>query len=185
MGRLDDKVAIVTGAARGTGAAIARSYVEEGAKVTITDILDERGQALADELGKSATYRHLDVTNEGEWEAVVAELVRREGRLDVLVNNAAILHLATIDATTVEAWERVMRVNALGPFLGTRTCLPHMRKAGGGSIVNVGSIDSVTGTSLTAPYTASKFAIRGLTKVTALENRKWDIRCNVLCPAAG
>ena len=185
MGRLDGKITIVTGSSRGTGAAIARHFVAEGAQVTMVDVLDDRGQALADELGKSAMYRHLDVTSEGEWEAVVAEVWEREGRFDVLVNNAAVLHLATIDATTVEAFERIMRVNVLGPFLGTRTVLPYMRKSGGGSIVNVGSIDSVTGTSLTAPYTASKFAVRGLTKVTALENGKWNIRCNVLCPAAG
>lgn len=185
MGRLEGKITIVTGSSRGTGAEIARHFVNEGAQVTLADVLDDRGQALADELGKSAIYRHLDVTNEGEWEAVVAEIWEREGRFDVLVNNAAVLHLATIDATSVEAFERVMRVNALGPFLGTRTVLPYMRKTGGGSIVNVGSIDSVTGTSLTAPYTASKFAVRGLTKVTALENSKWNIRCNVLCPAAG
>jgi 3alpha(or 20beta)-hydroxysteroid dehydrogenase len=185
VGRLDGKVAIVTGAARGTGAEIARLFDAEGARTTLVDVLDDRGSALAADLSDRAVYRHLDVTEEGEWRAVVDEVYAREGSVDVLVNNAAVLHLATIDMTTVEAWEQVMRVNALGPFLGVRTVLPVMRAGGGGSIVNIGSIDSVTGTSLTAPYTASKFALRGLTKVIALENRRFGIRANVVCPAAG
>ncbi|HEY7107377.1 MAG TPA: SDR family NAD(P)-dependent oxidoreductase [Acidimicrobiia bacterium] len=185
MGRLDGKVAIVTGAARGTGAEIARLFDAEGARTTLVDVLDDRGAALAEELGDGAVYHHLDVTDEDGWRAVVDQTCARHGPVDVLVNNAAVLHLATIDMTTVDAWERVMRVNALGPFLGVRTVLPIMRANGGGSIVNIGSIDSVTGTSLTAPYTASKFALRGLTKVIALENRRFDIRANVICPAAG
>jgi 3alpha(or 20beta)-hydroxysteroid dehydrogenase len=185
MGRLDGKITIVTGSARGTGAEIARLFVREGAVVTLADVLDDRGQAMADELGGGSCFAHLDVTSEDEWEALVAGIRQRHGKLDVLVNNAAVLHLATIDATSVAAFERVMRVNAMGPFLGTRACLQLMRDSGGGSIVNVGSIDSVQGTSLTAAYTASKFAVRGLTKVTALENKRWNIRANCLCPAAG
>jgi 3alpha(or 20beta)-hydroxysteroid dehydrogenase len=185
MGRLDGKVAIITGAARGTGAEIARQFDAEGARTTLVDVLDERGEALAAELSDRACYRHLDVTSESDWQTVVDEIRAREGRIDVLVNNAAVLHLATIDMTTVEAWERVMRVNCLGPFLGVRTVLPLMRAGGGGSIVNIGSIDSVTGTSLTAPYTTSKFGIRGFTKVIALENKRFKIRANVVCPAAG
>jgi 3alpha(or 20beta)-hydroxysteroid dehydrogenase len=183
MGRLDDKVAIVTGAARGTGAAVARAFVAEGARTTLVDILDDRGAATAAELG--AEYRHLDVSSDGDWRSVVADVRAREGRVDVLVNNAAVLHLATIDLTTEEAFERVWRVNALGPFLGTRATLPVMRAGGGGSIVNLGSIDSVTGTSLTSAYTMSKFALRGLTKVTALENSRFGVRANIVCPAAG
>ena len=179
MNRLAGKVALVTGAARGTGAEIARLFVEEGAAVTIADVLDDRGQATADELG--ATYRHLDVTSEDDWTSAVGAL---DG-LDVLVNNAAVLHLATIDLTTAEAFERILRVNVLGPFLGTKACLPLLRASGRGSIVNVGSIDSVHGTALTSAYTSSKFALRGLTKVTALENARWSVRANVVCPAAG
>ena len=175
--RLAGKVAIVTGAARGTGEAIAELFVAEGATVTIVDVLDERGQATAERLG--ATYRHLDVTSEADWAAAVPD------RLDVLVNNAAVLHLATIDLTTAEEFERLLRVNVLGAFLGTKACLPKLRASGRGSIVNVGSIDSVTGTSLTAAYTATKFALRGLTKVTALENHRFGVRANILCPAAG
>jgi 3alpha(or 20beta)-hydroxysteroid dehydrogenase len=185
VGRLDGKVAIVTGASRGTGAEIARLFDAEGARTTLVDVLDDRGQVLADELSDRAEYQHLDVTSERDWARVVDGIRDREGRVDVLVNNAAILHLATIDMTTVEAWERVMRVNCLGPFLGVRAVLPVMRANGGGSIVNIGSIDSVTGTSLTAPYTTSKFGLRGFTKVIALENRKFNIRANIVCPAAG
>jgi 3alpha(or 20beta)-hydroxysteroid dehydrogenase len=185
MGRLDGKVAIVTGAARGTGAEIARAFDAEGAHSILVDVLDERGAGVADELSERATYRHLDVTSEDEWHDAVAEARERHGRVDVLVNNAAVLHLATIDMTTIEAWERVLRVNCLGPFLGARAVLPSMRAAGGGSIVNVGSIDSLTGTSLTAAYTTSKFGLRGFTKVIALENARFGVRANIVCPAAG
>jgi 3alpha(or 20beta)-hydroxysteroid dehydrogenase len=185
MRHLDGKIALVTGAARGTGAEIARRYVEEGAQVVLADLLDERARAVAVELGASARFTHLDVTDEAAWHSVVVVVERREGGLDILVNNAGVLHLATIDSTTVAAFDRVMRVNCIGAFLGIRTCLPLMRSAGAGSIVNIGSIDSVTGTPGTAAYTASKFAIRGLTKVTALENGKHGIRANCICPAAG
>src|SRR5262249_46516889 len=110
----------------------------------------------------------------------------REGVLHVLVNNAAVLHLATIDATSLDAFDRLMRVNVGGTFLGTRTCLPLLRRTpGGASIVNIGSIDSVIGTSLTGAYSASKFAVRGFTKVTALENKRFGVRANCICPEAG
>jgi len=185
-GRLEQKVALITGAARGTGAAIARRFVEEGARVVIVDVLDDRGAALAAELGDAATYRHLDVTDDAGWTATVDGLrAAAPGRLDVLVNNAAVLHLATIDLTTAEEFERLVRVNLLGPFLGTKACLPLLRASGAGSIVNVGSIDSVRATALTAAYTATKFGLLGLTKVTALENRRFGVRANCLCPAAG
>jgi 3alpha(or 20beta)-hydroxysteroid dehydrogenase len=174
-GRLDGRTALVTGAARGTGAEIARLFADEGARVIATDVLDERGEDLGLE------YRHLDVTSEDDWQRVVGEL----DALDVLVNNAAVLHLTSIDNTTLEIFERVLRVNAIGPFLGTRTCLPLLRRSGHGSIVNIGSIDSVTGVPATVAYTSSKFALRGLTKVTALENGKYGVRCNIVCPAAG
>ncbi len=179
MGRLDGKVALVTGAARGTGAEIASTFASEGARVVVTDVLDDRGHATADEIG--AKFVHLDVTSEADWSTTVATL----DRLDILVNNAAVLHLTSIDNTTVEIFEKVMSVNCLGPFIGTRSCLPLMRSGGGGSIVNIGSIDSVAGVPATVAYTSSKFALRGLTKVTALENGKYGIRCNIVCPAAG
>lgn len=185
--RLNGRTALVTGAARGTGRAIARLFAEEGARVVLADVLDERGQKTTAEIaetGGDSRFLHLDVTNEDEWAAVVSELSADSG-LDVLVNNAAVLHLATIDLTTRDAFERVLRVNVLGPFLGTRACLPLLREAESGSIVNIGSIDSVAGVSLTAAYTSSKFALRGLTKVTALENKQWNVRANIVCPAAG
>jgi 3alpha(or 20beta)-hydroxysteroid dehydrogenase len=174
-GRLDGRTALVTGAARGTGAEIARLFAEEGAHVVATDVLDDVGAGLGLE------YRHLDVTSERDWQRVVGEL----DALDVLVNNAAVLHLTSIDNTTLEIFERVLRVNAIGPFIGTRTCLPLLRRPEHGSIVNIGSIDSVAGVPATVAYTSSKFALRGLTKVTALENGKYGVRCNIVCPAAG
>lgn len=185
MDRLAGKIALVTGAARGTGAAIARRFVAEGARVVIVDVLDERGAAAAAELGHGARFVHLDVTDEEAWSRVADGITSTEGGLDVLVNNAAVLHLATIDATATDAFERVMRVNVLGPFLGIRTCLPLLRASGAGAIVNVGSIDSVQGASLTGAYTASKFALRGLTKVVALENKKRGVRANIVCPMVG
>ena len=185
MHRLDGKVALVTGAARGTGAVIARRFVSEGARIVIVDVLDERGQAVATELGAAARFMHLDVTDETGWARVVDDVGATEGVLHVLVNNAAVLHLATIDATATDAFERVMRVNVLGPFLGIRTCLPLLRASGCGVVVNVGSIDSVEGSSLTGAYAASKFALRGLTKVVALENKKRGVRANIVCPMVG
>ena len=121
MHRLDGKIALVTGAARGTGAAIARRFVAEGARVVLADVLDEPGRAVAAELGDAARFVHLDVTDEDAWSRVVDDIAATEGALHVLVNNAAVLHLATIDATATDAFERVMRVNVLGPFLGIRT----------------------------------------------------------------
>ena len=185
MGRLDGKVALVTGAARGTGAEVARLFVEEGARVVIADVRDDLGEAHAAALGDAARYLHLDVTSEADWERVVDDITADEGRLDVLVNNAAVLLLATIDRTEASEFDRIMRVNCFGAFLGTRTCLPLLRANGNGSIVNLGSIDSVFGTALTAAYTASKFAMRGLTKVTAIENGRFGVRCNIVCPEAG
>jgi 3alpha(or 20beta)-hydroxysteroid dehydrogenase len=183
-GRLAGKVAIVTGAARGTGAAIARQFVAEGARAVIADVLDDRGAAVASELGDAARYHHLDVTDAEHWDAALADVASRDGHLDVLVNNAAVLHLATIDRTTADAFERIMRVNCFGAFLGTQRCLPMLRETRG-AIVNIGSIDSVQGTALTSAYTASKFALRGLTKVTAIENARFGVRANIVCPAAG
>ena len=183
-GRLAGKVAIVTGAARGTGAEIAREFVAEGATVVVADVLDERGAATAAELGSAARYHHLDVTDADGWDGLLSEIATRDGHLDVLVNNAAVLHLATIDRTTPEAFDRIMRVNCFGAFLATQRCLPMLRESRG-SIVNIGSIDSVQGTALTSAYTASKFALRGLTKVTAIENGRFGVRANIVCPAAG
>jgi 3alpha(or 20beta)-hydroxysteroid dehydrogenase len=182
LGRLDGKVAIVTGAARGQGAAEARLFVEEGATVVLTDLLDDLGCPAADELGERALYVHHDVGNEGDWDRVVAMTVERFGRLDVLVNNAAILHLAALEDTSTADFERVLRVNLVGPFLGMRACIPAMRESGGGSIVNVSSVDGIVGMNGVAAYCSSKFGVRGLTRVGALELGKYGIRVNTLHP---
>lgn len=187
--RLQDKVALVTGAARGTGAAIARHFVAAGARVVLADVRDELGEAMAKEVGPTARYRRLDVTSEADWSDALESIRDQEGGLDVLVNNAAILLLRTIDETSSEDFERILRVNSLGPFLGTRAALPMLRAAasrtGDAAIVNVGSIDSLSGTPTTAAYSSSKFALAGLTRVTALENGKFGVRANCLCPRGG
>jgi 3alpha(or 20beta)-hydroxysteroid dehydrogenase len=184
MGRLDGKVAIVTGAARGTGAVTARRLVAEGARVVLGDVLDERGEAVARELGAAACYRRLDVTREQDWGAAV-EAAERFGPLNVLVNNAAILHLAPIQETTAETYLRVVTVNELGTFLGVRAAIEPMRAAGGGSIVNIASIDGWFVAPGTVAYAASKFGVRGITKVAALELGPLGIRVNAVNPAAG
>jgi 3alpha(or 20beta)-hydroxysteroid dehydrogenase len=184
MGRLDGRVTIVTGGARGTGESIVRRFVAEGALVLVVDVLEDRGREVTAALGPSAAFAPGDVTSEADWTSIVDEVRTRWGRLDVLVNNAAILHLCPIDQTDVADFERVLRVNTVGPFLGIKACLPLLRERGG-SIVNVGSTDSISGVPTTAAYTASKFALRGLTKVVALEEGKHGIRCNIVCPGGG
>jgi 3alpha(or 20beta)-hydroxysteroid dehydrogenase len=185
MGRLDGRVAIVTGGARGTGEAIVRRFVTEGAKVLVVDVLEGRGETVAAEHGADARFCRADVTSEADWEIAVQAALDSWGGIDVLVNNAAILHLCPVDRTDVVDFERVLRVNVVGPFLGIKACLPALRERGGGSIVNVGSTDSISAVPTTGAYTSSKFALRGLTKVVALEEGKHGIRCNIVCPGGG
>jgi 3alpha(or 20beta)-hydroxysteroid dehydrogenase len=181
-GRLAGKVALVTGAAQGQGAAAARAFVAEGAKVVIADIVDDAGKALADELGESAYYRHLDVTSEADWESAVAEAAETFGHVDVLVNNAGILIFTELARTTLEEYQRVIGVNQVGTFLGMRAVADHMAERGGGSIVNSSSIEGLGGMPLLVAYSASKFAIRGMTKVAAMELGPKGIRVNSVHP---
>jgi 3alpha(or 20beta)-hydroxysteroid dehydrogenase len=187
MGRLDGKVAIVTGMARGTGEEIVRVFAREGACILGLDLRDDQARAVVDDIarGDQVAYRHCDVTSASDWDGAVDEVRARWGRLDVLVNNAAILHLQPLATTPPEVFERVLRVNCVGPFLGVQACASLMIESGGGSIVNIGSTDSISGVPTTGAYTASKFALRGLTKVVALEYGKHHIRCNIVCPGAG
>jgi 3alpha(or 20beta)-hydroxysteroid dehydrogenase len=183
-GKLAGKVAVVTGAARGQGAAAARRFVAEGAQVLLGDVLDDEGKQLADELGEAAWYRHLDVSEEQAWTDAVADVEERHGRLDVLVNNAGILFFSPVVDTSLADYERVIRINQIGTFLGMRACIPAMRRTGGGSIVNVSSVEGLGGMPLLTAYAASKFAIRGMTKVCAMELGPDRIRVNSVHPGA-
>ena len=185
--RLKDKVAIVTGAASGMGAATARRFGAEGAKVVIADMLEQEGRQVADSINAAhpgaALFVALDVTEEAGWRRVVEETVRAFGKLDILVNNAGISGSATNNLLDTELWKRVMSVNADGVFLGVATCVPAMQKNGGGSIINLSSISGVVGQSMVhMGYNASKGAVRTLTKSTAVQFGKDKIRCNSVHP---
>ncbi|MBB4684951.1 glucose 1-dehydrogenase [Amycolatopsis jiangsuensis] len=182
MGRLAGKVALITGSARGQGAAAARAFVAEGARVVVADVLDTEGKALAGELGETAAFCHLDVGDEDSWAAAVERTVTEFGPPSVLVNNAGILHFSELASTTLADYERVVRVNQIGAFLGMRSVVEPMAGAGGGSIVNVSSVEGLAGMPFLVAYTASKFAIRGMTKVAALELGARGIRVNSVHP---
>ncbi|MCE7001390.1 glucose 1-dehydrogenase [Kibdelosporangium philippinense] len=182
MTRLNGKVALITGAARGQGAAAARRFVEEGARVTIADILDEQGKELAAELGDAAVYQHLDVTSEEDWTAAVERTLTEFGSLNVLVNNAGIVHVKSIVDTSLAEYERVIKVNQVGTFLGMRAVIPALTEAKGGSIINVSSVEGLGGMAFLMAYTASKFAVRGMTKAAAMELGHLNIRVNSIHP---
>jgi len=185
MGRLDGKVALVTGAARGTGAVVARLFAAEGARVALGDVRDELCAAVAREIGADALALRLDVTLPGDWERALEAMLARFGRLDVLVNNAAVLHMASIADTSADDFLRVVRVNQLGTFLGVQAAIAPMRATGGGSIVNVASVDALRGQNGIVAYASSKWAVRGITRVAALELGRFGIRVNTVCPEAG
>ena len=182
VGRVDGKVALISGGARGMGASHARLLVQEGAKVVIGDILDEEGKALADEIGDAARYVHLDVTQPEEWDAAVATATGEFGKLDVLVNNAGIVALGQLKNFDLAKWQKVIDVNLTGTFLGMRVAVDPMTAAGGGSIINVSSIEGLRGAPAAHPYVASKWAVRGLAKSAALELAPLNIRVNSIHP---
>lgn len=187
--RLTNKVALISGGARGQGAREARLFAEEGASVVIGDLLEEEGkkvEAQINETGGQAVFVKLDVTSESDWENAVNEAVRRFGKLNVLVNNAAILRtgpeILSIEETTAEEWDKIMAVNAKGVFLGTKFSVPAMREAGGGSIVNISSIAGMVGSDRGSAYGTSKAGVRVFTKFTAIQHAKDGIRANSVHP---
>ena len=182
MARLDGKVALISGAARGQGEAEARLFAEEGARVVLGDVLDDRGEVVAKELGDGARYAHLDVRDEASWQAAIALAEAEFGPVNVLVNNAGILRWSALADTPVEQFREVIEVNQIGPFLGMKSVVPSMVKAGGGSIVNISSTNGLGGFPMTVSYTATKWAVRGMTKTAAMELGPLGIRVNSIHP---
>ncbi len=180
--RLANKTAIITGGARGMGAATARLFVAEGARVVIADVLDVEGEALARELGTVALFRHHDVADEDGWQHLVSETLARFGGVDILVNNAGVLLMRGLMDISKQEFERVLGVNLVGTFLGIKAVAPLIIERGGGSIVNISSIDGMKGSNATAAYSASKWGVRGLTKVAAMELGPRGVRVNSIHP---
>ncbi|MEU1663442.1 glucose 1-dehydrogenase [Streptomyces sparsogenes] len=184
MGKLDGRVVIVTGAARGQGEQEARLFVAEGARVLLGDVLDEQGEALAKELGDAARYVHLDVGREEDWAAAVPAAKDAFGKVDGLVNNAGILRFNELAGTPLEEYLAVVRVNQVGAFLGMRAVAPELEAAGGGTIVNTASYVALSGMTFLTSYAATKAAVLGMTRVAAMELAPKGIRVNAMCPGA-
>ncbi len=183
MGQLDGKVALISGAARGMGAAAARAFVAEGAKVVLGDVLDD-GKLVADELGEAARFIRLDVTQEQDWRAAVTLAEETFGKLDVLVNNAGILKFGTVESMTLEKYQTIIDVNQIGVFLGMRTAIPALKRAGAGAVVNISSVEGLAGGQALTGYSGTKFAVRGMTKAAALDFGADGIRINSVHPGA-
>ncbi|MEY2398080.1 MAG: 3alpha(or 20beta)-hydroxysteroid dehydrogenase [Actinomycetota bacterium] len=181
-GRLEGKVALISGGARGQGATEAGLFVAEGARVVIGDILDDEGKATAERIGSACRYVHLDVTLEDDWRAALATTVDEFGAPDVLVNNAGIFIIRPIAMTSLDDYERVVKINQTGVFLGIKTVGPAMCDAGRGSIINISSIAGLKGAGMTIAYSASKWAVRGMTKVAANEYAPFGVRVNSVHP---
>ncbi|MFF0740903.1 SDR family NAD(P)-dependent oxidoreductase [Streptomyces sp. NPDC004111] len=185
MGKLDGRVVVVTGAARGQGEQEARLFAAEGARVVLGDVLDDQGKALAAELGEDvARYVHLDVSSEEDWAAAVTAAKDAFGKIDGLVNNAGILRFNELVSTPLEEFQQIIQVNQVGAFLGIRTVAPEIEAAGGGTIVNTASYTALTGMAYVGAYAATKHAILGLTRVAAMELAGKGIRVNAVCPGA-
>ncbi len=182
MGRFDGKVALISGAARGQGAAEARLFAAEGASVVLADVRDDIGKAVATDIGGTAQYQHLDVSDPEAWSATVRSVDEEFGRLDVLVNNAGIFRVASIEEMALEEYLEVIRVNQIGVWLGMKSVLDLMRRSGGGAIINISSVGGLFGFTGMSAYGASKFAVRGMTKVAALEFAPYGIRVNSVHP---
>jgi NAD(P)-dependent dehydrogenase (short-subunit alcohol dehydrogenase family) len=184
--RLEDKVALITGAASGMGASMARIFGREGAKVVVADMLDEEGKRIAAEITQAngaAMFQHLDVTSEKEWQAAIDATLAAYGKLDILVNDAGISGSAVDDLFDTAAWDKIMSINSTGTFLGMKVAIPAMQKAGGGSIVNISSISGITGQrGIHVAYNASKGAVRTLTKAAAVQHGRDNIRVNSVHP---
>ena len=182
MARVSGKVALISGGARGMGAAHARKLIDEGAKVVIGDLLDEVGAATAAELGENARFVHLDVTKPEDWDAAVAVAVSEFGGLDVLVNNAGIVNFAPIEEYTLEQWNLIIAINLTGTFNGIKAAIPALKTSGTGSIINISSTAGLKGVAGIPGYTAAKFAVRGLTKEVAIDLGRYNIRANSIHP---
>ena len=183
--RLEGKVALISGGARGMGAVEARLFAREGAKVVIGDVLEEEGRRTVQEIndaGGQAHFERLDVTKEDDWQKIVTQTTARFGGLDILVNNAGIYRILPLEQTSLAVWERIMQVNVAGVFLGTKVAIPEMRKKGGGSIINISSTAGLVGGANSSAYQASKGAVRIFTKSTAIEYAKEGIRANSVHP---
>ena len=180
MGRLENKVAIITGSAQGMGAEHARLFISEGAKVVLTDLNEEKGQALAAELGENALFVKQNVTSEADWAAVLAAAEEKFGPVNVLVNNAGITMAKNMLDVTVEEYKRIVDINQLSVFIGMKTVAPSMQKAGGGSIVNISSMNGLVAGAI--GYTDTKFAVRGMTKAAAMNLAPMGIRVNSVHP---